>query len=90
MRELFVETRTARGEDGKAHQFDYYVVIGEMEVGGRFSCESYGAKVVERGGDVAVIPNITVNIARIDSLMDLLTRNQVGPAGMGDVVADWL
>ena len=45
MRELFVETRTAVGEDGRLHSFDYYVVIGEMEVGGRFACESYGVKV---------------------------------------------
>lgn len=90
MRELFVETRTVRGEDGVDHQFDYSVVIGEMEVGGRFSCESYGVKVAERDGDVAVIPNITVNISRIDSLMELLARNQVGPTGVGDVVADWL
>ena len=28
MRELFVETRTAVGEDGRLHSFDYYVVIG--------------------------------------------------------------
>lgn len=90
MRELFVETRTATGEDGAAHRFDYYVVIGEMEVGGRFGCESYGIKVQERGGDTAVIPNITVSIARIDGLMELLTRNTVGPAGARDVVEDWL
>ena len=31
MRELFVERRTVRGEDGVSHCFDYYVVIGEME-----------------------------------------------------------
>ena len=50
MGELFVETRTAVGEDGRLHSFDYYVVIGEMEVGGRFACESYGVKVAEQGG----------------------------------------
>ena len=40
MRELFVERRTVRGEDGVSHCFDYYVVIGEMEVAGHFSGES--------------------------------------------------
>ena len=79
MRELFVERRTVRGEDGVSHCFDYYVVIGEMEV-----------KVAEQGGDSAVIPNVTVSISRIDGLMELLTRNTVGPAAVGDVVADWL
>lgn len=49
MRELFVERRTVRGEDGVSHCFDYYVVIGEMEVAEHFSCESYGVKVAEQG-----------------------------------------
>ena len=80
MRELFVETRTAVGEDGRLHSFDYYVVIGEMEVGGRFACESYGVKVAEQGGDIAVIPNITVSISRIDALVDRMLRNTVSPA----------
>ena len=87
MRELFVERRTVRGEDGVSHCFDYYVVIGEMEVAEHFSCESYGVKVAEQGGDSAVIPNVTVSISR---MMELLTRNTVGPAAVGDVVADWL
>lgn len=90
MRELFVETRTAKGEDGVVHAFDYYVVIGEMAVGNRFNCESYGIKVQERGGDTAVIPNITVSISRIDGLMELLMRNTVGPSSAQDVVNDWL
>ncbi|ALP94917.1 MULTISPECIES: DUF6514 family protein [Intestinimonas] len=90
MRELFVETRTAVGEDGRLHSFDYYVVIGEMEVGGRFACESYGVKVAEQGGDIAVIPNITVSISRIDALVDRMLRNTVSPASARDVVDDWL
>ena len=90
MRELYVETRTAVGEDGALHRFDYYVVVGEMEVGGRFSCESYGVKVQERGGGAALIPDITVSIPRIDALMELLTRNTVGPSSAREVVDDWL
>ena len=90
MRELFVARLTVQGEDGGSHQFDYYIVIGEMEVEGRFSCESYGVKVVEQGGDTVVIPNVTVSISRIDGLLELLTRNRVGPAAVKDVVAAWL
>ncbi len=91
MRELFVETRTAVGEDGRLHSFDYYVVIGEMEVGGRFACESYGVKVVQTGGgEEEAVPNITTSITRIDALMELLTRNFVTPATLKDVIMDWL
>ena len=90
MRELFVETRTTKDEDGALHRFHYYVVIGEMNVGHLFGCESYGVKIVEEGGDTAVIPDVTVSISRIDGLVELLRRNMVSPAGLGDVVADWL
>lgn len=56
MRELFVERRTVRGEDGVSHCFDYYVVIGEMEVAEHFSCESYGVKVAEQGATAPSSP----------------------------------
>ena len=75
MRELFVGTRTVPGEDGQTH---------------RFACESYGVKVREAGGETAAIPDLTVDTRRIDALLELLTRNTVGPAGLRDVVDDWL
>ena len=56
----------------------------------RFSCESYGGKLVEEGGDTVSIPDITVDIARIDGLLDRLIRNTVGPASAAEVVGDWL
>ena len=90
MREMFVGTRTAPGEDGQTHRFEYYVLIGQMEVAHRFACESYGVKVQEQGGDTAVIPDLTVSAQRIDELMELLMDHQVGPAGLRDVVEDWL
>lgn len=90
MRELLTAKRQAADEAGGLHELQYYVLIGEMEVEGRFACESYGVKVVEQGGDAVEVPNITVSIARIDALMDLLTRNTVSPVGLEDVVADWL
>lgn len=90
MRDLFVERRMVQGEDEIPRYFDYYITIGEMKLEGIFSCESYGVKVVEQNGDTVAIPNVTVSISRIDGLMELLTRNTVGPTALGDVVADWL
>ena len=34
-------------QDGKACPFDYYILIGEMNVG-TFCVESYGVRVVDR------------------------------------------
>ena len=90
MREMMVGARTASGEDGRQHRFEYFVLIGEMEVAGHLACESYGVKIRERGGDTAALPNLTVSAGRIDSLLTLLKRNTVGPAGVRDVVDDWL
>ena len=90
MRELYVDTRTAAGEDWTGHKFNYYILIGEMAAEHRFSCESYGVKIVEEGGDTVSIPDITVDIARIDGLLDRLIRNTVGPASAAEVVEDWL
>lgn len=90
MKELFVETRAVEDEEGRVRRFDYYVVVGEMEMDGRFACESYGIKVEEQGGDCALLPNLTVSVARIDDLVERMTRNTVGPAGAHDVVEDWL
>lgn len=92
MRELFVETRDERGEDGASHRFEYYVLVDQMEVNGGFACESYGVKVAEPGetSESVSIPNITTSASRIDELVSLLIRNSVGPVGLGDVLSDWL
>lgn len=90
MRELFVETRIVAEENGAAHRFEYSIVVGEAELGEGLLCESYGVKVEEQGGEVSVVPNITISAARIDTLMDLLVRNTVGPSTLSDVISDWL
>ncbi len=92
MRELFVGSCSELGEDGVAYHFAYYILIGEMEVGSGFACESYGVKIVDTSHpeQMALAPNITVSVSRIDELMELLTRNLVTPASLSDVVADWL
>ncbi len=77
-------------QDGKACPFDYYILIGEMNVG-TFCVESYGVRVVDRRtGESAQVPHVTIRIPRIDELMELLIRQQVGPITLRDVVDDWL
>ena len=74
----------------KDSPYDYAILVDELQVGA-FSCESYGAQVTNRNtGDRSDVPNITVSVPRIDALMDLLVRNQVGPIHLRDVIDDWL
>ena len=47
-------------------------------------------RVCEEQGEDETIPGITTSATRIDELMTLLVDNQVGPAGLRDVVEDWL
>ena len=89
MRELLVDSCGTEEEDSS--DYEYYILIDQMEVSGGFACESYGVKVVcRRDGDLEEIPNITTSISRIDELMDLLVRNLVTPVTLRDVVEDWL
>ena len=89
MRELFLQTLTLPDESGQRHSYDYFILIGEMDVG-PFSCESYGVRVAEQGGPEASAPNVTCSAARIDELSELLLRNGVTPTTFHDVLADWL
>ncbi|MCI2105937.1 MAG: DUF6514 family protein [Intestinimonas sp.] len=90
MRELLAESRNALDEKGTLHRFTYYIIIGEMMMGEQLGCESYGVKIAEDGGDIADVPNLTTSISRIDALLELLIRNEVGPVGLHDVLSDWL
>lgn len=90
MRELTVARRQARSESGEQYIYDYSILIEEMAVAQGFSCESYGVRVREREGECAEVHHITVNISRIDELMDFLVRNTVTPCTLRDVVEDWL
>lgn len=90
MRELLVCTKTAEGGEGRTHQYTYSILVDEMDVGA-FACESYGVKIKDAStGRLAVVPHVTTSIPRIDELMDLLTRNAVGPNALRDVIEDWL
>ena len=89
MRELLVDDRRETGEDGRERRYRYYVLVGELPLGG-LSCESYGVKIVGEDGEEASAPDITVSAARIDALVELLCRNAVSPVSLRDVLDDWL
>ena len=89
MRELFLKTLELTDQTGRVRRFDYSILIGEMDVGA-YTCESYGIKVAEQGGEQACVENITCSAFRIDELSELLLRHAVTPASLIDVVSDWL
>lgn len=90
MQELYIDTRTVEDAAGTDRQFDYYVLIGEIDTG-PFFCESYGVKIAQHGADnTCSVANITTSAARIDSLVELLLTHRVTPCGLNDVIADWL
>lgn len=87
--EMKIATRQCADQEGKTRCFHYFLTVNQEETS-NFFCENYGVRIAEReGGDVS-IPNITTSAARIDELMTLLVDNRVGPAGLADIVADWL
>lgn len=90
MKELTVAQKQAADETGREHTYDYAILVGEMPVSSGFSCESYGVRIREAGGEEERVPHITVSAARIDELMDLLVRNTVTPCTLRDVIDDWL
>lgn len=90
MRELKLDVYSLYPDMEAQGPYDYAILVDELDVG-PFACESYGASVTSRlTGDRAEVPHITVSATRIDQLMELLVRNQVGPIHLGDVVEDWL
>lgn len=89
MKEILIDTRSLEDDYGRKREYTYSVLVGEKNVGS-FSCEDYGVKIQETGGESAEIPDITVSAARIDDLMSLLIRNTVTPITLSDVVADWI
>lgn len=90
MRELFLKKLTLTDEEGRAREYDYSILIDEMDVG-PFCCESYGLAVREQGsGTVCTVPHITTSIARIDELCELVLTGGVTPVTLPDVVSDWL
>lgn len=90
MRELKLDLYSLYPDLGDQGAYDYSILVDQVELGA-FACESYGAQVTARHtGERSAVPNITVSVSRIDQLMELLVRHQVGPLHLRDVVEDWL
>lgn len=87
--ELRIADRQCRDQEGNLRRFHYFLTIDQEETP-HFSCENYGVRVAEEGGEETSIAAITTSAARIDELLTLLVDNRVGPAGLSDVVSDWL
>lgn len=87
--EFKVAYRQCTDENGRNRKFHYYLTADQVETSG-FFCENYGVRIIEEGGDDVQIPAITTSAVRIDELITLLTDNLVGPAGLADIITDWL
>lgn len=87
--ELKIADRQCQDQGGNTRSFHYFLTIDQEDTP-RFSCENYGVRVAEEGGGEASVAAITTSAQRIDELLTLLVDNRVGPAGLADVVADWL
>lgn len=87
--EMKIAVRQCADQTGTQRCFHYFLTVDQEETP-QFFCENYGVRIEEEHGDTAAVPGITTSAKRIDELMTLLVDNQVGPAGLADVVADWL
>ena len=77
------------GPNGRTTYLSLCLTVDTVETD-VFCCENYGVRVWEEQGEDETIPGITTSATRIDELITLLVDNQVGPAGLRDVVEDWL
>lgn len=87
--EIRIATRCCADQEGTQRRFHYFLTV-DQEESLHLSCENYGVRITEECGADASIPRITTSAERIDELLTLLVDNQVGPAGLADVMADWL
>ena len=86
---LKIASRNWSDDDGVSHRFDYYLLTEPVETD-HLCCETYGVYIEDDTRHSACIPSITTNATRIDQLMTLLVTHLVGPAGLEDVLSDWL
>ncbi len=87
--EMKIASRHCVDQEGNPHCFHYFLTIHQEETPSLF-LENYGVRIAEELGEDTAIPSITTSATRIDELMTLLVDNRVGPAGLSDVIADWL
>ena len=87
--DLHIATRSFRDDSGKLRTFHYYLMVEIIETG-RFCCETYGVRITEERENSSCVPSLTTSAMQIDALMTTLVDNGVGPAGLRDVIEDWL
>lgn len=84
--------RQAMAENGKELKLTYGIVTGTAPIGGRFA-ETYGLCVCCDDGEslsIETIPDISPDLASIESLARLLCDNQVTPTTLPDIVNDYI
>ncbi|MCD7948385.1 MAG: DUF6514 family protein [Oscillospiraceae bacterium] len=90
-REIPAQTCQTVDAHGTPLSLDYYILVDELTADGEFACESYGVKIaVAGGGDEGSIRHITSSATRINELVELLSKYEVTPVTLEDVVNDWL
>ena len=87
MREIPYTSKLAHTEEGRPLALDYYILVS----GGGSEPEQYGVKIIEKNsGEQAMAFDLTTKAHRICELVEKLSQNCVTPAGLMDVLADWL
>ena len=84
-----ITSRSWTDEDGTSHSFQYYLLVQCIDTG-QLCFEDYGVCIEDELHRITCIPSITTSAAHIDQLITLLVDHLVGPAGLEDVIADWL
>lgn len=87
--DIYIASRAVLDDEGRKRLFLYYLTVDTIEAGS-FCCENYGVCITEEGVRSTRVPALTTSAMRIDQLMTTLVDNTVGPAGLRDVIADWI
>lgn len=80
----------AMASEAETGRWRYKLLVEDVETEG-FCCESYGVAIVDAlTGEAARVRHVTVNAGKAIALLDVLARNSVTPATLGDVVEELL
>ena len=77
-------------EIGQTERYAYLLRVEDLSYRGEVIGECYGVGVRSTEGEEAFVDRVTVSYDRISALLELLTRNEVTPVTLQDVVEDWL
>lgn len=87
MRDILYTSKLVHVDDGKTLALDYYILVS----GEDSEPEQYGVKIIEKNSGAQSLDfDLTTSVERIYNLMEQLSWNDVTPAGVSDVLADWL